>query len=259
MADLRNYQTRVAPAGTRADAVIDEGLRAYMLKVYNLMALGLAITGVAALATMMMATTNDPASAVATLANGKMLTNVGVALYGSPLKWVVMLAPLGMVFFLSARIQTMSISGAQTAFWVFAGLMGLSLSSIFLVYTAQSITQTFFITAAAFGALSLWGYTTKRDLSGMGTFLVMGVFGLIIAMVVNIFLQSSALQFAISSIGVLVFAGLTAYDTQQIKEMYFEGDEVAVSGRKAIMGALRLYLDFINLFTFLLQFLGNRE
>jgi FtsH-binding integral membrane protein len=259
MADLRNYQTRVAPAGTRADAVIDEGLRAYMLKVYNLMALGLAITGVAALATMMMATTNDPASAVATLANGKMLTNVGVALYGSPLKWVVMLAPLGMVFFLSARIQTMSISGAQTAFWVFAGLMGLSLSSIFLVYTAQSITQTFFITAAAFGALSLWGYTTKRDLSGMGTFLVMGVFGLIIAMVVNIFLQSSALQFAISSIGVLVFAGLTAYDTQKIKEMYFEGDEVLVAGRKAIMGALTLYLDFINLFTFLLQFLGNRE
>ncbi|MGB3386707.1 MAG: Bax inhibitor-1/YccA family protein [Pseudaminobacter sp.] len=259
MADLRNYQTRVAPAGTRSDAVIDEGLRAYMLKVYNLMALGLAITGVAALATMMMATTNDPASAVATLANGKMLTNVGVALYGSPLKWVVMLAPLGMVFFLSARIHTMTVSGAQTAFWVFAGLMGLSLSSIFLVFTAQSITQTFFITAAAFGALSLWGYTTKRDLTGMGTFLVMGVFGLIIAMIVNIFLQSPAMQFAISSIGVLVFAGLTAYDTQKIKEMYFEGDEVLVAGRKAIMGALALYLDFINLFTFLLQFLGNRE
>ncbi|MFU0506159.1 Bax inhibitor-1/YccA family protein [Pseudaminobacter sp. NGMCC 1.201702] len=259
MADLRNYQTRVAGAHTRAEQVIDEGLRAYMLKVYNLMALGLAITGVAALATIMMATTNDPASAVATLANGKMLTNLGVALYGSPLKWVVMLAPLGMVFFLSARIQAMSVSGAQTAFWVFAGLMGLSLSSIFLVFTAQSITQTFFITAAAFGALSLWGYTTKRDLTGMGTFLVMGVFGLIIAMIVNIFLQSSALQFAISSIGVLVFAGLTAYDTQKIKEMYFEGDDVLVAGRKAIMGALTLYLDFINLFTFLLQFLGNRE
>jgi FtsH-binding integral membrane protein len=259
MADLRNYQTHVANAGTRADSVIDEGLRAYMLKVYNLMALGLAITGVAALATMMMATTNDPATAVATLANGKMLTSLGVALYGSPLKWVVMLAPLGMVFFLSARIQSMTISGAQTAFWVFAALMGLSLSSIFLVFTAQSITQTFFVTAAAFGALSLWGYTTKRDLTGMGTFLVMGVFGLIIAMVVNIFLQSSALQFAISAIGVLVFSGLTAYDTQKIKEMYFEGDEVLVAGRKAIMGALTLYLDFINLFTFLLQFLGNRE
>jgi FtsH-binding integral membrane protein len=259
MADLRNYQARVAAAGTRADATIDEGLRAYMVKVYNLMALGLAITGLAALGTMMVATTNDPSAAVATLANGKMLTNVGVALYGSPLKWVVMLAPLGMVFFLSARIQAMSTSAAQTAFWVFAGLMGLSLSSIFLVYTAQSITQTFFITAAAFGALSLWGYTTKRDLTGMGTFLFMGVIGLIIAMVVNIFLQSSALQFAVSAIGVLVFSGLTAYDTQKIKEMYWEGDDVLVSGRKAIMGALTLYLDFINLFTFLLSFLGNRE
>jgi len=219
----------------------------------------LVITGVAALATVMLATTNDPATAAATLGNGKMLTGLGVALYGSPLKWVVMLAPLGMVFFLSARIQSMSVSGAQTAFWVFAALMGLSLSSIFLVYTAQSITQTFFITAASFGALSLWGYTTKRDLTGMGTFLFMGVIGLIIAMVVNIFLASPALQFAISGIGVLVFAGLTAYDTQKIKEMYFEGDEVLVSGRKAIMGALTLYLDFINLFSFLLSFLGNRE
>ena len=258
MAELRNYQTRAVP-GSRVDTSIDEGLRAYMVKVYNLMALGLAITGVAALATMMMATTNDPSAAAATLGNGKMLTSLGVALYGSPLKWVVMLAPLGMVFFLSARIQSMSISGAQTAFWVFAALMGLSLSSIFLVYTAQSITQTFFITAAAFGALSLWGYTTKRDLTGMGTFLFMGLIGLIIAMVVNIFLASPAMQFAISAIGVLIFAGLTAYDTQKIKEMYFEGDEVLVAGRKAIMGALTLYLDFINLFTFLLSFLGNRE
>ena len=260
MAELRNYQTRAVPnAGSRADASIDEGLRAYMIKVYNLMAMGLAITGVAALATMMLATTNDPTAAAATLGNGKMLTSLGVALYGSPLKWVVMLAPLGMVFFLSARIQSMSVSGAQTAFWVFAALMGLSLSSIFLVYTAQSITQTFFITAASFGALSLYGYTTKRDLTGMGTFLFMGVIGLIIAMVVNIFLASPALQFAISAIGVLVFAGLTAYDTQKIKEMYFDGDDVLVSGRKAIMGALTLYLDFINLFTFLLSFLGNRE
>ena len=259
MADLRNYQARAGVAGYRTDVGIDEGLRAYMIKVYNLMALGLAITGLAALGTVMVATTNDPASAVATLANGKMLTNAGVAIYGSPLKWVVMLAPLGMVFFLSGRVHTMSVSAAQTSFWVFAALMGLSLSSIFLVYTAASIVQTFFITATAFGALSLWGYTTKRDLSGMGTFLVMGVFGLIIAMVVNIFLQSSALQFAISAIGVLVFSGLTAYDTQKIKEMYFEGDDVLVVGRKAIMGALTLYLDFINLFTFLLSFMGNRE
>ncbi|WP_442581227.1 Bax inhibitor-1/YccA family protein [Mesorhizobium sp. ASY16-5R] len=259
MADLRNYQARVANAGSRADAGIDEGLRAYMLKVYNLMALGLVITGFAALGIMMLATTNDPSLAAATLGNGKMLTSFGVTFFTSPLKWVVMLAPLGMVFFLSARIQSMSVSSAQIAFWVFAGLMGLSLSSIFLVYTAQSITQTFFITAAAFGALSLFGYTTKRDLTGMGTFLFMGVIGLVIAMVVNIFLQSPAMQFAISGIGVLVFAGLTAYDTQKIKEMYFEGDDTLVAGRKATMGALTLYLDFINLFSFLLSFLGNRE
>ncbi len=258
MADLRNYQMR-AGAGTRVDTGIDEGLRAYMLKVYNLMALGLAITGLAALGTAMLATTNDPAAAAATLGNGKMLTSLGAALYASPLRWVVMLAPLGMVFFLSARIQSLSVSAAQTMFWVFAALMGLSLSSIFLVYTSASITQTFFITAASFGALSLFGYTTKRDMTAMGSFLIMGVFGLIIAMVVNIFLGSPALQFAISALGVLIFAGLTAYDTQKIKEMYFDGDDVLVSGRKAIMGALTLYLDFINLFSFLLSFLGNRE
>ncbi len=259
MTDLRNYQMRAAATGARVDTGIDEGLRAYMLRVYNLMALGLAITGVAALGTVSLATTTDPAAAVATLANGKMLTGFGVALYGSFLKWIVMLAPLGLVFFLSARIQSMSVSAAQTTFWIFAALMGMSLSSIFLVYTTGSIVQTFFITAASFGALSLYGYTTRRDLTGWGSFLIMGVFGLLIAMVVNIFLASPALQFAISAIGVLIFAGLTAYDTQKIKEMYFEGDEVLVAGRKAIMGALTLYLDFINLFSFLLSFLGNRE
>tara|TARA_Y100000815_G_scaffold192132_1_gene175558 strand:+ start:3660 stop:4523 length:864 start_codon:yes stop_codon:yes gene_type:complete len=258
MADLRNVNMRTAQARTY-DASIDQGLRAYMIRVYNLMALGLAITGFAALGTMMLATTNDPSMAAAQLGNGQMLTSVGTALYGSPLRWVVMLAPLGMVFFLSARINKMSVSGAQTAFWVFAGLMGLSLSSIFLVYTTASIVQTFFITATAFGALSLYGYTTKRDLSAMGSFLFMGLIGLIIASLVNLFLASSALQFAISAIGVLIFAGLTAYDTQQIKEMYYEGDGEAVAGRKAIMGALRLYLDFINLFMFLLQFLGNNR
>ena len=259
MADLRNYQARVATAGSRADASIDEGLRAYMIRVYNLMALGLAITGVAALGTVSLATTGDPASAVATLGNGKMLTSLGAVIYGSPLRWVLMLAPLAAVFFLSFRIDRMSVSAAQTTFWVYAGLVGISLSSIFLVYTTSSIVQTFFITATAFGALSLWGYTTKRDLTGMGSFLFMGLIGLILAMVVNIFLASSALQFAISAIGVLIFAGLTAYDTQQIKEMYYEGDGTLVAGRKAIMGALRLYLDFINMFVFLLQFLGNRE
>jgi FtsH-binding integral membrane protein len=247
MADLRNYQARAVNVGTRVDASIDEGLRAYMLKVYNLMALGLAITGVVAYGAFTMAVQDGQ------------LTAFGQLIYASAFRWVVILAPLGMVFFLSARVHTMSVSAAQTAFWVFAGLMGLSLSTIFLVYTTESIVQTFFITAASFGALSLWGYTTKRDLSAMGTFLTMGVFGLIIAMVVNIFLQSSALQFAISAIGVLIFSGLTAYDTQKIKEMYFDGDDVLVSGRKAIMGALTLYLDFINLFSFLLSFLGNRE
>ncbi|MBO6718831.1 MAG: Bax inhibitor-1/YccA family protein [Rhizobiaceae bacterium] len=244
MADLRNYQARAATAGSRTGAAIDEGLRAYMLRVYNLMALGLAITGVAAMATAQLAMTSPAFAQI---------------MYGSPLRWVVMLAPLGFVFFLSARIHKMSVASAQTTFWAFAAVMGISLSSIFLVFTGESIVRVFFITAASFGALSLWGYTTKRDLSGMGSFLFMGLIGLILAMVVNIFLASSALQFAISAIGVLIFAGLTAYDTQQIKEMYYEGDGALVAGRKAIMSALRLYLDFINLFMFLLQFLGNRE
>ncbi|WP_136658139.1 Bax inhibitor-1/YccA family protein [Nitratireductor sp. XY-223] len=244
MADLRDYQARGQQVGTQAGAAIDEGLRSYMLRVYNLMAMGLAITGVAAYGTYVMAASNQAFAQI---------------LYASPLRWVVMLAPLALVFFLSFRINKMSVSAAQTTFWVYSALMGLSLSSIFLVFTGQSVVQVFFITAASFGALSLWGYTTKRDLSGMGSFLFMGLIGIIIAMIVNIFLASSALQFAISAIGVLVFAGLTAYDTQQIKEMYYEGDGSEVAGRKAIMGALRLYLDFINLFLFLLQFLGNRE
>ena len=259
MADFNNYQNRMAQTRGQTDAMIDEGLRSYMVKVYNLMAVGLAITGIAAYFTFTMATTTDRAAAVAELGNGTLLTALGAALYGSPLRWVVMLAPLGMVFFLSFRVHKMSVAAAQTTFWVYAAMMGLSLSSIFVVYTGQSIVQTFFVTAASFGALSLYGYTTKKDLSGMGSFLIMGLFGLIIASIVNIFLPSSAMGFAISAIGVLIFAGLTAYDTQKIKEMYFDGDDVAVAGRKAIMGALTLYLDFINLFTFLLQFLGNRN
>ncbi|MGO7207077.1 Bax inhibitor-1/YccA family protein, partial [Rhizobium ruizarguesonis] len=191
-------------------------------------------------------------------ANGE-LTAFGQAIYVSPLKWVVILAPLALVFFLSFRINTMTVAAAQTTFAVYAALVGLSLSSIFLIYTGQSVVQTFFVTAASFGALSLYGYTTKRNLSAMGSFLMMGLFGLIIASIVNIFLASSAVQFAISVLGVLIFAGLTAYDTQRIKELYLEADDVAVAGRKAIMGALTLYLDFINLFMFLLQFMGNRK
>lgn len=242
MADLRNYQSRA-----QTGEMIDQGLRSYMLKVYNLMALGLAITGVAAFLSFQLA-----------FADGQ-LTAFGQAIYVSPLKWVVILAPLALVFFLSFRIGRMSVSAAQTTFWVYAALVGLSLSSLLLIYTGESVVQTFFITAASFGALSLYGYSTKRDLSAMGSFLIMGLFGLIIASLVNIFLASSAMQFAISVIGVLIFAGLTAYDTQRIKEMYFEADDVAVAGRKAIIGALTLYLDFINLFMFLLQFLGNRR
>lgn len=247
MSELRNYQSRMGQGNAQSATMIDEGLRAYMLKVYNLMALGLAITGIAAFVTAQMA-----------ISDGQ-LTAFGQAIYLSPLKWVVIFAPVALVFFMSFRIHSMSVSAAQTTFWAYAALMGLSLSSIFMVYTGASIVQTFFVTAASFGALSLYGYTTKRDLSAMGSFLIMGLFGLIIASLVNIFLASSALEFAISVIGVLLFAGLTAYDTQSIKESYYEADGADVAGRKAIMGALQLYLDFINLFLFLLRFLGNRE
>lgn len=246
MSELRNYQGRTSQ-GAQSAMMIDEGLRAYMLKVYNLMALGLAITGIAAYLTFQMAVDNGQ------------LTAFGQAIYVSALKWVIIFAPVALVFFMSFRIHTMSVAAAQTTFWVYAALMGLSLSSIFLIYTGQSIVQTFFVTAASFGALSLYGYTTKRSLSAMGSFLIMGLFGLIIASLVNIFLASSALDFAISAIGVLIFAGLTAWDTQRIKESYFEADSSDAAGRKAIMGALQLYLDFINLFLFLLRFLGNRE
>ncbi|QUS55610.1 Bax inhibitor-1/YccA family protein [Pseudovibrio brasiliensis] len=244
----RNNSTRYGMAGSHANAAaFDAGLRAYMLRVYNYMAIGIAITGVVAFAAFQMAVSNGA------------LTEFGVLLFTSPLRWVVMLAPLGFVFFLSARIHKMSASGAQLAFWLFAGAMGLSLSSIFLVYTGNSIARVFFITAASFGALSLFGYTTKKDLSAWGSFLFMGLIGIIIASLVNLFLASSALQFAISVVGVLVFAGLTAYDTQQIKEMYAAVDDSEVAGKKAIMGALRLYLDFINLFIMLLSLFGNRE
>ncbi|MGF1475129.1 MAG: Bax inhibitor-1/YccA family protein [Geminicoccaceae bacterium] len=229
-------QSRVGRAGVGVGQV-DEGLRQYMLSVYNYMGLGLAVTGIVA---MFVAAT--PA--------------LYVPIFTTPLKWVVMLAPLGFVFFLGFRIQQMSAGAAQATFWAFAVVMGLSMASIFLVFTGASIARVFFITAATFGALSLYGYTTKRDLSGWGTFLFMGLIGLVIAMVVNIFLASPMLQFVISGVGVLVFAGLTAYDTQSIKEMYYEGDGAAVMTKKSIMGALRLYLDFINLFMMLLQFMG---
>jgi FtsH-binding integral membrane protein len=254
MADNWNQGARSVPvAGSRVDVTIDQGLRTYMLKVYNLMALGLAITGVAAYAMFSLSVVTNGAGDITAL------TPLGQAVFGSPLKWVLMFAPLGLVMFLSFRVDKMSVAAAQLTFWLYAGLVGLSLATIFMVYTQESIVQVFFVTAASFGALSLFGYTTKRDISAWGSFLFMGVIGILIASVVNIFLASSALSFAISAIGVLVFAGLTAYDTQQIKEMYYEGDGTAVMGRKAIMGALRLYLDFLNMFMFLLQLFGDRR
>jgi uncharacterized protein len=259
MADIRPYQTRVATAGTRTDAAIDEGLRAYMLKVYNLMGLGLVITGLAAFGTIMLATTGDPASAVATLPNGKMLTSFGYAIFASPLKWVVILAPLAAVFFLSFRVNKLSVSAAQTAFWVYAALVGISLSSIFLIFTSGSIVQTFFVTAASFGALSLYGYTTKRDLTAMGKFLFMGLIGLVLASLVNMFFPSGTMSFVISVAGVLIFSGLIAYDTQKIKEQYAEAWGRDVAEKAAIFGALSLYLDFVNLFQFLMMFLGQRR
>ena len=258
MSDPRSSMRYDQVSRTGADAhIFDEGLRAYMLGVYNYMTLGLAITGLLALGTVMLATTDTPTQYA--LNDGQYLTSLGVALYASPLKWVVMLAPLGMVLFLSFRIQNMSAATAQMTFWVYAAMMGVSLSSIFLVFTGASIAKVLFMTAAMFGAMSLYGYTTKKDISGWGSFLFMGLIGIIIASTVNIFLGSSALDFAISVIGVLVFAGLTAYDTQQIKEMYYVGDDGEVATKKSVMGALRLYLDFINLFIMLLQLFGSRE
>jgi len=251
MANYDQDRLHQARLGARADMAVDQGLRSYMLSVYNYMAGALALTGLVAYFAYN--------AAVQETAGGPVLTAFGETLYASPLKWVVMLAPLAFILVLSFGIQKLSLAATQLTFWAFAGVMGLSLSSIFLVYTGQSITTTFFVTAAAFGSLSLYGYTTKRDLTGMGSFLFMGLIGIIIAMVVNIFLASSALQFAISVLGVLIFAGLTAYDTQRIKGMYYEGDSVAAAGKKAIMGALSLYLDFINMFMFLLQFMGSQR
>jgi FtsH-binding integral membrane protein len=240
-------------------AVVDQGLRAYMLRIYNYMVLGLAITGFAALGIYMLSVTTDPALAVAKVRN-IMLTNVGYALFVSPLKWAVILAPLALVFFLSFRIQNMRPATAQITFWIYAALVGVSLASIFLIYTHSSITRVFFVTAATFGALSLWGYTTQRDISAWGSFLFMGLIGIIIASLVNIFVASTMLQWIVSVVGVLVFAGLTAYDTQRLKNEYVYGAmEGEVLERSAIMGALTLYLDFLNLFTMLLSLMGSKD
>ncbi|TFL18864.1 Bax inhibitor-1/YccA family protein [Jannaschia formosa] len=248
-------------SGARA-AEIDEGLRAHMNKVYGTMSVGMLITFAAAWAISGLATTTDPSLAVGQIGTDTYLTATGAAIYTSPLRWVIMFAPLIFVFGLSAAINRISAAAAQTAFYAFAAVMGLSISSIFLVFTGTSIAQIFLITAIAFASLSLYGYTTKKDLSAMGTFLMMGLIGLIVAMLVNLFLQSSGLAFAISAIGVLIFAGLTAYDTQRIKTEYVahaaHGDTEWL-GKSAIMGALSLYLNFINMFMMLLSLFGQRE
>jgi uncharacterized protein len=248
----RNIAARGSYGADRA-AAIDAGLRAYMIRVYNYMASGVALTGVVAWLTYNAAVVTGPNGAITGL------TSFGQAIFSGPLAIVLFLGTLGIVFFMSFRIDKLQPSTALALFMLYAGLLGLMLSSVFLAYTGASITRTFFISAASFGALSLYGYSTKRDLSPIGSFLIMGLFGLILAMVVNIFLKSTGLDFAISAIGVLIFAGLTAWDTQRIKEMYSAQDDGTIAGRKAVMGALSLYLDFINLFLFLLRFMGERR
>ena len=251
MSNFDRYGATTRFGADRAVA-IDEGLRAYMIRVYNYMAMGVALTGLVAWMTFNAAVTTSPSGAL-------VLTSFGQMIYGGPAVLVLFLATLGMVFFLSFRIHTLQPSTALVLFMVYAALLGLMLSSVFLAYTGTSITRVFFISAASFGALSLYGYTTKGDLSAIGSFLIMGVIGLLIAMVVNIFLQSTMMQFVISCVGVLIFAGLTAYDTQKIKDMYDPMEDGTMVGRKAVMGALTLYLDFINMFQFLLQLFGDRR
>ncbi|HML43056.1 MAG: Bax inhibitor-1/YccA family protein [Hyphomicrobium zavarzinii] len=257
---MAQFDSRYTQPTTVGRADVDEGLRSYMLGVYNYMAAGVALTGIVAYLVFSLAVTNDPSAAAATLRNGMGLTSFGVAIYTSPLKWVLFLAPLAFVFFFSFRAHAMSVGAAQTSFWIYAALVGASLSSILLVFTSTSIANVFFISAATFASLSVWGYTTKRDISGWGSFLFMGLIGVIIASIVNIFTQSSAMSFAISVIGVLVFAGFTAYDTQRIKDTYFEVAGNAEAAAKAsIFGALSLYQDFVGLFVNLLSLMGNRE
>ena len=246
----QNIQSRTAVGQTHE---IDEGLRQYMLKVYNYMSSGIFLTGIISLLLFKLSVVMTPDGSISGL------TSIGNALYNSALMWVVMLAPLGVVIYMSFGIRKMSAAKAQMTFWIFAALMGASLSSIFLVYTGASITRVFFITAGTFGAMSIYGYTTKRDLTKLGSFLMMGLIGIIIASIVNIFMKSTMMYFVISILGVLIFVGLTAYDTQKIKNMYLVSDSSEIMGKKAVMGALTLYLDFINLFIMLLRLFGQRR
>ena len=240
-----------------SEVIIDQGLRAYMLKVYNYMASGVLLTGIISLLVFKFSGGMNIGFSPTGFTG---LTNpFGELIFNSGFKWIVMLAPLGIVMYLSFGIAKMSASKAQSTFWVFAALMGASLASIFIVYTQMSIARVFFITSGTFGAMSIYGYTTKRDLTKLGSFLMMGLFGIIIASIVNIFLKSSMMYFVISILGVLIFVGLTAYDTQKIKNMYLASDSGELMGKKALMGALTLYLDFINLFIMMLRLFGQRR
>ena len=257
MSQLNGNANIWSASGARS-AEYDMGLRSYMLGIYNHMTLALAISALIAWGTFMAAVTSEPTAY--RIASEMYLTDLGAALYLSPLKWLVMLAPIGFVFFLSFRFERLSYTALLGTFWAFAAVMGLSLSTVFLVFKIGSVVQVLFMTAATFGALSLYGYTTKRSLSAMGTFMMMGLFGIIIASILNIFVQSSALQFGLNVLGVIVFAGLTAWDTQRLKDQYDEvyGDAV-VMAKASVMGALTLYLDFINMFQMLLHLFGQRN
>jgi FtsH-binding integral membrane protein len=256
---------------SRAEAdAIDAGLRAYLLRIYNYMVLGLAVTAIAALGIYVLSVTDDVTAAAkvlrggvessARLAGNLYLTPLGYALFASPLKWAIILAPLALVFGLNFGIARLRPAVAQLLFWLYAALMGVSLGSVFMIYTHTSVARVFFITAGSFGALSLWGYTTRQNLTGIGPFLMMGLFGIVIAGLVNLLLASSVLQWIVSAVGVLVFSGLTLWDTQRLKKEYIYGAmDGETAERTAIMGALSLYLDFVNLFTVLVQLLGQRE
>ena len=253
---LKDRIAKVQSTSAVAGESIDQGLRSYMLKVYNFMASGVLLTGFVSLFLFKF----SGGDAIQVTQTGISGTNaLGDLLFKSGFAWVVALAPLGIVFYMSFGINKMSAAKAQTIFWIFAALMGASLASIFVMYTGASIARVFFITAGTFGAMSLYGYTTKKDLTGWGSFLLMGLIGILIASLVNIFLKSPAVYFIVSVLGVLIFVGLTAYDTQKIKNMYFESDSSEVSSKKAVMGALTLYLDFINLFIMLLRLFGQRR
>jgi hypothetical protein len=258
------------PSLGRATIAVDEGLHRYMLGIYNYMLLGLAVTGLAALSLYLLSVTGEPAAAMKVFNNGAsipvpigrtlFLTPIGYYTFVSPLKWLVMLSPLALVLGLSFGIERLRPLAAHLLFWLFAALMGISLSAIFMVFAQTSIARVFFIAAASFGVLSLWGYTTQRDLSGIGSFLLMGLFGLILASLVNLFTASAVLQFVISVAGILIFAGLTAWDTQRLKHEYLQGSmDGETADRSSVLGALSLYLNFVNLFALLLQLLGRRQ